>query len=124
MRFNKKYFALFIVLLLTEIFIALYIKDKLIRPFIGDILVILLMYSFVRSFVSSFKHLPIFLFIVAFLVEMSQYYNIVQHLGLQNSRIANIILGLTFDLKDIFCYFIGMLLCIAFQKINHDYQNI
>ncbi|QOR35862.1 DUF2809 domain-containing protein [Clostridium sp. 'deep sea'] len=124
MRFNKKYFAFFLVLFLTELFIALYIKDNFIRPYVGDVLVILLMYSFVRCFVKSFQCLPILLFVVAFLVEISQYFNFIAYLGLQNCRIANIILGLTFDVKDIFCYFIGMLLCMALQKFTKNYQNI
>ena len=116
MKFNRKYFIAFLVILFVELIIALYIKDNFIRPFIGDVLVIALMYSFIRSFTNMFKHLPIYLFIFAALVELSQYFNVIKYLGLQNNRLACVILGRTFDYNDLACYFVGMIICFIWQK--------
>ena len=50
LTFNQKYFYLTVVLFLIEVFIALFINDQFIRPFVGDVLVVILIYCFVKSF--------------------------------------------------------------------------
>lgn len=40
----------FIVLLAVEIFIALFVHDSVVRPYIGDVLVVIVLYFFVRIF--------------------------------------------------------------------------
>ena len=35
--FNKNYFLSFAILFIVEVLIALYIDDRIIRPFVGDI---------------------------------------------------------------------------------------
>ena len=47
---NLLYTAL---LFLTEVFIALYINDAFIRPYGGDILVVLLVYYFLKTFIKT-----------------------------------------------------------------------
>jgi uncharacterized membrane protein len=51
-RFSPRYFALTLLVFGIELFIALAVRDALIRPFIGDALVVVLIYCFVRRFVS------------------------------------------------------------------------
>jgi hypothetical protein len=64
MKINMRYLFGFIVLLITEIIIALFINDNIIRPYFGDILVIILMYTFIRGVIhKSIKFLAIYLFI-------------------------------------------------------------
>ena len=101
----------FIIFFLIEFLIAKYVKDRLIRPYVGDILVMVLLYFFVCSlYPKPHRHLPIFLFAFAVCVEVLQFFDFVHHLGLENNRIARIVLGTTFDWHDIFCYFVGMML--------------
>lgn len=117
MKLNIKYVLAFIFLLMIEIFIALFIHDAIIRPYIGDILVIVLMYTFIRGFVKKpIKFLPIYLFFFASIVEIMQYYRIVELLHLQNNKIASIIMGTSFDMKDILCYLIGTIILIIWGK--------
>ena len=118
MKINIKYILGFIILLLTEIFIALFIHDSIIRPNVGDILVVILMYTFIRGFTKKpEKFLPIYLFCFATLVEVSQYYHVVRLLHLQNNKILATIIGSSFDIKDILCYLIGSVLLIIWEKI-------
>lgn len=49
MRINKKYIISFLILFIIEALIALFVHDNFIRPYIGDILVIILMYTFIRG---------------------------------------------------------------------------
>ncbi len=51
--FNIRYFLLFIALLIIEILIALYVHDEIVRPYIGDVLVSILVYCFVKAFFNT-----------------------------------------------------------------------
>ncbi|MBW4604907.1 MAG: DUF2809 domain-containing protein [Calothrix sp. FI2-JRJ7] len=50
---------------------------------------------------------------LACLVEILQYFNFVNKLGLQNNRILAVALGSTFDWKDIIAYAIGTIIILA-----------
>lgn len=109
-----KYILGFILIFIIELLIAKYVKDSFIRPYVGDILVIVLLYFFACSlYPKPHKYLPIVLFAFAVLVEVLQFFDFVHYLGLENNRIARIVLGTTFDWRDILCYFIGMMLIMA-----------
>ena len=41
LRFNKTYFLLTILLFCTEVIIALFVHDNFIRPYFGDVLVVI-----------------------------------------------------------------------------------
>ena len=47
------YLAAFVILFLIEAAIALWVHDRFIRPYIGDVLVVVLVYVFVRIFFPS-----------------------------------------------------------------------
>jgi hypothetical protein len=108
LRFNLTYFALFILLFVIEILIAIYIKDKIIRPFVGDILVHILIYCMLLSFFDLPKlKTAFYVLIFAFLVEFLQYFKIVSLLGLEKNSLAKIIIGTSFSWMDLLCYTIG-----------------
>ena len=118
MKINYKYVATFIILLIVEIYIALFIHDNIIRPFVGDALVVGVIYFFLRSFISkSIKLLPVYIFLFACFIEVSQYFNLILLLHLENFKIARIIIGATFDLNDIFCYFVGTILIFLYELL-------
>lgn len=118
MKLNKSYLFVFLILLITEIMIALFVHDLIIRPFIGDILVIILMYTFIRGFLKKpIKLLPIYLFLFAVAIEIAQYFHLVERLHLQNNKLMATIIGSTFDIKDIFCYLVGAILLIIWQVL-------
>ena len=119
MKINYKYASIFIILLIVEICIALFIHDNIIRPFIGDALVVGVIYFFIRSFISKrIRFLAAYVFLFACSIEVGQYFNLVSVLHMENFRVARIIIGSTFDLKDIFCYFIGTILILAYEVIS------
>ncbi|MBO5230066.1 MAG: DUF2809 domain-containing protein [Clostridia bacterium] len=116
-KIRLKYLAAFLVLLAGEIIIALYVHDSFVRPYMGDMLVVAVICAFLRIFVpQKIKYLPIFTAAFAVLVEVLQYFDFVSLLGLADSRFFSILLGRTFDIKDIFCYIIGGLLFFAAEK--------
>lgn len=114
---RKIYLSLFVGLFLTEVFIALFVRDKIIRPYFGDVLVVVLLYFLVRIFVKkSNKNIVWAIFAFAVFVEFLQYIKIVEILNLQNNKIASTIIGTTFDIKDIICYFIGTIFIVLLEK--------
>jgi hypothetical protein len=108
MKFSPKYFTATIGLFLTEVLIALYFNDEFIRPFVGDVLVVILIYCFIQAFwrIPVTKAIgAVFLFACA--VEGLQYLNLVDRLGLRQNQPMAVIIGTVFDWKDILAYAIG-----------------
>lgn len=120
-KFNARYFYLAILLLFIEVLIALFINDRIIRPFIGDVLVVILIYCFVKAFWPIRPSTAaLFVFAFACIVEGLQYLNIVDRLGLQDNRLLATVIGTTFDWKDILAYGIGAaLVLIAEYRLRH-----
>lgn len=104
-----------LLLLFIEVIIALYVHDDFIRPYIGDVLVVVVIYTFIRIIVpEKCKLLPLYIFILATGVELLQLANIVEILGVEDNRFLKILIGSVFDIKDIVCYAVGcVILCIT-----------
>ena len=104
-----------LLLLFIEVIIALYVHDDFIRPYIGDVLVVIVIYTFIRIIVpEKCKFLPLYIFIFAAGVELLQLANIVEILGVEDNRFLKILIGSVFDIKDIVCYAVGcVILCIT-----------
>ncbi|MES2560678.1 MAG: DUF2809 domain-containing protein [Bacteroidota bacterium] len=117
LTFNKRFFLLTILLFTVEVLIALFVHDALIRPYVGDILVVMLLYCFARTFLNT-PVLPTALCVLffSFLIEGLQYIKIVNILGLQHSTLAATVIGTSFAWMDIWCYIIGVGLILLFEK--------
>ena len=116
-KFQWKYFVLAILLFLTEVLIAYYMHDKIIRPYVGDLLVVILIYCFIKSFVNiSITKAAIFVLLFSYVIELLQYLNMIKFLGLQKSRMANIVLGNYFEWIDLVAYTVGIAIVIMFEK--------
>lgn len=107
-KLRRNYGIAFLMLLLIEVCIALFVDDNFVRPLIGDMLVVILIYFFVRIIIpEGCRLLPLYVFLFALLVEFLQYGNLVKHLGLEHNTLARVIIGTVFDVRDIGCYAIG-----------------
>lgn len=110
-RRRLAYGGLFVILFLTELLIAVFVHDAFIRPYVGDILVVPVVYAFLRILFPDGVHwLWLYVVLFAIGVEAAQYFQLTRLLGLEKYRIANIILGSVFDWRDILCYVAGGLL--------------
>ena len=116
---NKRllYAAIFLGLLFVEICIALFIHDSFVRPYVGDILVTLLLCCLCRIVIpNKVRLLPLYVFIFASIVEIGQYFDLVSLLGLANNRFLSVLLGRTFSWLDLVCYAFG---CAAAFLLDH-----
>ena len=123
--FRKNYFLLTIILLFTEICIAVFINDRFIRPYLGDFLVVILLYCFVRCFFNvPVNQTAIEVLIFAFVIEGLQYIQLVNILGLQDSKLASVVLGNSFSWMDMLTYVLGICFVLVCEKIkNRTYQH-
>ncbi len=107
-----------VVLFIIELLIALFVHDDFIRPYVGDVLVVVLLYTFVRIFLpEGVRLLPLYIFLFAAGVEVLQYFRIVEVLGLSDNRILSVVIGSVFDVKDIVCYGVGCVLLIIITEV-------
>ncbi len=115
-RFNKKYFFFSLLLLLIEIYIGFFVHDNFVRPYIGDLLVVILIYCFIRSFFEIVVwKLALGVLVFSYIIETLQYVRIVELLGLSNSRFASTMIGTSFAWWDIVAYTIGIGIVLLFE---------
>jgi hypothetical protein len=117
LTFNKSYFALAGFIFSIEVLIALFVNDHFVRPYLGDVLVVILIYCFLKSFL----RLPvltaaILVLVFAFTIEFLQFLNIVGKLGLEESKIARTVIGTSFAWIDLLTYVAGILIVIIVEK--------
>ena len=118
------YALLFLSVLLTEVLIALFVRDAFVRPYVGDMLVTLLICCFARIFFpTGVKLLPVYVFLFAAAVEVCQYFDIVKLFGLEGNRFISVLLGRTFSLADILCYAAGCILFFGVEKTVNYFVN-
>lgn len=106
-----------IAILAFEIFIAIYVKAGFIRYYLGDVLAAAMLYAFGRAaFRLPPKILALAAFALSLVIETTQYFKVLEILGIQNSSLR-IIFGGTFDWTDIICYAIGCVLAYASENL-------
>ena len=109
LTFNFRYFLFALVFFLVEVFIALYVHDTFIRPYVGDYLVVLLIYCAVRTFIKiSTIKLAISVLLFSYAIEVLQFYNIVGRLGLSDNQLAKTVIGYGFEWIDLLAYTLGV----------------
>lgn len=126
LHFNLKYFIASIVLFLVELSIAILHFNAFIRGFLGDVLVILLLYSFLKIFIkNNVLKTAIFVLAFAYFVEFLQFFRLAELFHIK-SKILLIIVGSVFDLWDLVAYTLGFLFILLIEKIvkNEDPENI
>lgn len=119
------YFLLSLLFFLIEIAIAKYVTGW-IRSYLGDVLVIMLIYSAVMTIIKLNKKVVVLLtLILAFAIEFSQYFKLAELLGFEKGSIAYIVLGNTFSVEDLICYLVGgfVILIIESMPLRNNLCN-
>jgi hypothetical protein len=115
--FNKNYFGLASLIFGIEVLIAIYVNDNFVRPYLGDVLVVILLYCFLKSFLK----LPVLvaaLLVLAFsfVIEYLQFLHIVEKLGLEKSKMARTVIGTSFGWIDLLAYIVGIAIVLIAEK--------
>lgn len=105
---RRRYALAFVLLLGVEVLIALFVHDRFVRPYLGDVLVVWVVYALLRTlFPTGLPWLPAATAAFAVLVEVGQAFQLVDRLGLGQIRFFRVLLGSTFDWADLLCYCVG-----------------
>jgi len=112
------FFCLFVASFLLLAYIALFINDRFVRPYLGDVLVVICIYFLAKAFFPSRGRLmALYIFVFAVIVEVTQLLGLIRFLGLENNPLARIVLGGVFDWIDIGCYAAGCLVICIVENI-------
>jgi len=94
----------------------LFANNQFIRGFVGDIIIILLLYFFIKNFYDFYPaKLTIFILLLAFTTEFLQYLNLISISGLKGNIFAELIIGSVFDPLDLIAYTIGAIMVYVFD---------
>jgi hypothetical protein len=117
--FSLKYFLLALVLFLTEVAIALYVNDSFVRPYLGDFLVVILIYCAIRAvWKGSPWKIALGVLLFAYGIEVLQYFNFVDRLGLSHNKLARTVIGYGFDPLDLLAYTLGIVALLLFTGLR------
>ena len=95
-------------LFLVELSIALWVHDRFVRPFVGDVLVVVLIYLVLRSFLTvAPRSLGLGVLLFACAVEFLQAVDYVALLGVEHISWLSVALGRTFSWSDLLAYAAG-----------------
>lgn len=118
MTFNKSYFGLAVLIFSIELFIALFVRDNFVRPYVGDVLVVIFIYCLVKAFLRlKATVVALFVLLFAFTVEFLQFFNVVDLLGLEKSGIARTVIGTSFAWLDLLAYIVGTAVVLIGEEV-------
>ena len=99
---------------LIEVLIARFAHDTVVRPLLGDVLVIALIYCVVRGVLAlPVRGTVLGVFLFACAIELGQAVQLVTRLGLEHNQLARIVVGTSYDPRDFAAYALGALLVLA-----------
>lgn len=118
LRFNARYCWLALGLLLTEILIALWVRDGVVRPYGGDFLATIFVYCLLRG-VARARVGPALTaaLLLSYLIEGLQYLEVLSRLGWQHSRVLRVVLGSHFAWGDMLAYTLGAAAVLAIERL-------
>jgi len=123
MKSRKPYIVGFLLLTAVEFLIGLFVHDNFIRPYIGDVIIVWVLYCLVRIiFPKKFNSylLALCILIFSFLTEFLQYINIADVLGLK-SKFLRTLVGTSFSYADLLCYTAGTaIMCILIERRKYN----
>lgn len=124
-RFSLKYLFATIAIFLVEVAIATVFKHIFfVRAYLGDVIVVALIYTFILSFFDASApliktKLIAGIFIFSVFIEVLQYFKAADLLGFKQGSIPYIVLGNSFSWIDILCYAVGCLAVWIFVRFYH-----
>ena len=117
------YLIAFAVLFAVETLLARFVHDSVVRPYLGDMIVVIVVYCFVRIFLpKKVRLLPLYVFLFAVAVELLQLIDILSLLHLAQYGILRVLVGTVFSWWDIVCYAAGCAL-LGLWEVFRKYRE-
>ena len=116
---RQTYLIAALLLFAVEVLIALFVRDGLVRPYVGDVLAVALVYAGVRGFtpLGLVPALAAALAIAA-AVEVAQALHLLDAIGLGGNVVARTVLGGVFDWADLAAYCAGAAIIVLVEQVR------
>jgi len=122
-RFSWVYFILTLVLLAIELYIAECTHDAIIRPYGGDYLCVIFLYTLIKTFWDCpVRPLALWIFAFACFVEVTQYFHLADRLGFTKPSFIRTLMGYSFTWVDIGCYALGIATVLGLESLARASQ--
>jgi hypothetical protein len=106
-----------LILLVVEVLIALFVNDQFVRPYLGDVLAVVLVYASLRAVTPMWSTPALCIALgIALVIEVAQALNLLGALGLADNQFARIVLGGAFDMLDMAAYLAGGIVVLAVES--------
>ena len=115
MKRRLPYLIAFMVILGVEVCIGAFVHDRVIRPYVGDILVAVLLCCLAKAVWPRLPLAALWVLLVCLAAETVQLFDLPAKWGLEGT-VLEIALGATFDWKDLLCYCTG---CALFAAVTY-----
>jgi len=104
------YLGLTVLCFLSCVIIVVFFDhNPFIRGSLGDVVIVMLIYFMLKT-IHDFRppYLALFVLLVAVIVEIGQYLDLVGMLGIQESYVTRIVFGSVFEFGDLLAYAVGV----------------
>lgn len=113
MTFRPGYAVAAVLLFAVEVLIALFVRDAFVRPYLGDVLAVILVFAGIRAVIATGPWTAAAVALsIAVVIEFGQLIGILDILGVADHQWLRIVLGTGFDVKDLLAYGVGALLAV------------
>jgi hypothetical protein len=119
LKLRRGYALAAAALFAVEVLIALFLHDRIVRPHIGDVLAVILVYLALRA-VTPLRVVPAALtaLAIAFAIEFAQLLDVIDLLGLRGNALFATVLGSKYDTSDLAAYTAGALIALAVERVR------
>ncbi|MEP9360768.1 DUF2809 domain-containing protein [Sphingomonas sp. KR3-1] len=101
----------------VEVIIALFVRDRFVRPYLGDVLAVVLVYCGLRAVLPLQPvGAAILAFAIGAVLEVGQATHVLDMLGVHNA-VVRVVLGGSFEWLDFVAYAAGALLALAGERV-------
>jgi Protein of unknown function (DUF2809) len=102
-----------------EVVIALFVRDAFVRPYVGDLLAVILVYAALRAATPlNLASAVVATLSIALTIEIAQAFDLLGKLGLGGNEVAQIVLGGAFDVLDVLAYACGVVLIFVTEAMG------
>jgi hypothetical protein len=103
----------------VEVLIALHVHDAIVRPLVGDALAVVLVYLGLRAVTPlGVRAAALWALGIAFAIEAVQGLRLLERLGVPSSGVLGIVLGSTFDPRDLAAYTAGAVAVVVVEAVR------
>ncbi|MFT7118706.1 MAG: hypothetical protein ACI9LF_001087 [Flavobacteriales bacterium] len=119
---NRKQRSLYLLtalfLFVLEVLIERYVHDAFVRPYLGDFLVVILVYAVLMS-ISYLKVVAaaVGALLFAYAIETAQYVQLISLLSLDQYKWARVVMGTSFSWWDMLMYTLGILCVLVVEHL-------